>query len=167
MTLPVTHTSGEAFLCPGTPGSLTSGVEGKEKRRRPRRKMGRWKVRRGVWRAVDRKNHPPKQPHPNRMCASSSSKSRRPLLQSFILYSRDNTAEASILFATQVIFLIWNCPVAQPNIKLLRSNSPLLFVAPRPLLPLKMDMTPPPIIGCSPTPFSLTASKWTLPSSWS
>lgn len=30
-TLPVTHTSGEAFLCPGTPGSLTSGVEGKEK----------------------------------------------------------------------------------------------------------------------------------------
>ena len=27
----MTHTSGEAFLCPGTPGSLTSGVEGKEK----------------------------------------------------------------------------------------------------------------------------------------
>ena len=98
---------------------------------------------------MDRKNHPPKYPHPNSMCASSSSKCRRSQLQSFTLYPRDITTEASILFGTQFIFLIRNCPVAQPNIKLLRSNSPLLFIAPRPLLlPLKVAMTQPPIIGC-------------------
>ena len=86
---------------------------------------------------MDRENHPPKYPPRNSMCASSSSKYRRSQLQSVILYPRDITTEASILFATQFIFLIRNCPIAQPNIKLLRSNSPLLFVAPRPfLLPL-------------------------------
>lgn len=109
----------------------------RKRRRRQRRKSGRWKVRRGVGRGVDRENHPPKYPPCNSMCASSSSKYRRSQLQSIILYPRDITTEASILFATQFIFLIRNCPIAQPNIKLLRSNSPLLFVAPRPfLLPL-------------------------------
>ena len=121
----------------------------RKRRRKQRRKSGRWKVRRGVGRGMDRKNHPPKYPHPNSMCASSSSKCRKSQLQSFTLYPRDITTEASILFGTQFIFLIRNCPVAQPNIKLLRSNSPLLFIAPRPLLlPLKVAMTQPPIIGC-------------------
>ena len=69
------------------------------------------------------------------------------------------TAEASVLFATQVDFLIRSFPVAQSNIKLQEGNSPLLlFVPPRPLLlPLEGDMAQAPILGLP--SFSLTAPK--------
>ena len=44
MTLPVTYTSGEAFFCPGTPGPLTSGVEGKEKEEKKKAKEEEWEM---------------------------------------------------------------------------------------------------------------------------
>lgn len=120
------------------------------------------RVNRGVGGWVDRKKNPPKYPH-SVQCfrliqVQNVLLENEPRCYPFHSIPEKITTEASILFAPQFDFLIRSCPVAQSNIKLQEGNRPLLlFVPPRPLLPLEGDMAQAPILGLP--PFSLTAPK--------